>query len=89
MVAHIRFFGIKIGARMAGVGSLTEIGEGSLLGFGCVIQMNVKLRRHVVVGSNSVVKRNIPDYSVVDGNPAVVVMRYDQDQKRWAVVERR
>jgi len=41
-----------------------------------------------VVGSNSVVKRNIPDYSVVDGNPAVVVMRYDQDQKRWAVVEK-
>ncbi len=79
---------VKIGDRLAGLGAIVEIGEGSLLGIGCAIQMNVRIGRHVVVGTNSVVKRNVPDYSVVDGNPAVVVMRYDQQEHRWEVVKK-
>jgi len=74
---------VKISARIAGVNSVIEIGEGSLLGIGSVIQMNVRVGKHVVVGSNSVVKRNIPDYCVVDGHPAVVVMTYDPEKGRW------
>jgi acetyltransferase-like isoleucine patch superfamily enzyme len=45
--------------------------------------MNVRVGRHSVIGSNSVVKINVPDYSVADGNPASVIMTYDQADKRW------
>ncbi len=75
---------IKISARIAGAGSSLEIGEGSLLGFGSVIQMNVQLGRHVIVGSNSVVKRSFPSYCVVDGHPATVVLKYNEEDERWA-----
>jgi acetyltransferase-like isoleucine patch superfamily enzyme len=77
---------LRIGERLSGVGAVIEIGEGSLIGVGCAIQMNVRIGRHVVVGANSVVKKNLPDYSVAEGNPAAVVMRYDQQEKRWAIV---
>ncbi len=73
----------KIGCRVAGEGSFIEIGQGSLLGVGCNIQMNVKIGKHVVVGSNSVVKRSVPDYCVVSGNPAEVVLRYSFEEERW------
>jgi acetyltransferase-like isoleucine patch superfamily enzyme len=79
---------VKIGARLAGSGSSIEIGAGSLLGVGSVVQMNVKVGRHVVVGSNSVVKRSTPDYCVVDGNPAAVVLRYNQDEDQWQPPEK-
>lgn len=77
---------IKIGDRLSGVNSIIEIGSSSLIGIGSIIHMNVRIGRHVVVGANSVVKRSIPDYSVAEGNPAVVVMRYDEEQKNWTVV---
>jgi len=74
---------VKIGDRVGGVDSFLEIGEGSFLGIGSIVQLNVKIGRHVVVGSNSVVKRNVEDYCVVDGNPATVVLRYQPDSDRW------
>jgi acetyltransferase-like isoleucine patch superfamily enzyme len=79
---------VKIGDRLTGERSLTEIGEGSFLGIGCVIQMNVRIGKHVVVGSNSVVKKSVPDFSVVEGNPAEVVMAYNQIEDRWVNLKR-
>jgi len=73
----------KIGNRLAGERSVIEIGEGSFLGIGSIVQMNVKIGKYVVVGSASVVKRNIPDYCVVDGSPAAIVLRYDPEVDRW------
>jgi len=74
---------VKIGNRVSGIGSVIEIGEGSFLGVGCVLQMNSRLGKHVVVGSNSVVKGRFPDYSVIDGNPAVSVMSYLPEEGMW------
>jgi acetyltransferase-like isoleucine patch superfamily enzyme len=74
---------VKIGARLTGATSRIEIGEGSLLGIGSVIMMNVKIGRHVVIGSNSVVTKSIPDYSVADGKPAKVCMKYDPASDSW------
>jgi acetyltransferase-like isoleucine patch superfamily enzyme len=73
----------KIGARLDGANSVTSIGDGSFLGVGSVIAMNVKLGRGTVVGSNSVVKRNCPANVVVEGNPAKVVLKYDAEADRW------
>jgi acetyltransferase-like isoleucine patch superfamily enzyme len=73
----------KISDRLEGENSFIEIGAGTLVGIGSIIHMNVKIGEHVVVGANSVVKRSIPPYSAVDGNPAVVVLRYDVEEGRW------
>ncbi len=74
---------VKIGARLTGATSRIEIGEGSFLGIGSVVMINVKIGRHVVIGSNSVVTKSIPDYSVADGKPAKVCMKYDAGSDSW------
>lgn len=58
------------------------IGEGSWLGENvCVIGANVG--RHCVVGANSVVTHDIPDYSVAVGAPAKVIKKYNHQTKQW------
>ena len=74
---------VKIAGRFGGAGSSTEIGAGSLLGAGSVVQMNAKIGKHVVVGSGAVVRGRVPDYCVVEGNPAAVVLRHDAEHDRW------
>ena len=59
-----------------------NIGDGSWLGYGVVVLPGVNIGRHVVIGANSVVTRDIADYSVAVGSPAVVVRRHDPD-KGW------
>jgi acetyltransferase-like isoleucine patch superfamily enzyme len=36
-----------------------------------------------VVGANSVVTRDVPDYSIVVGAPARIIKRFDVDAKIW------
>ena len=78
----------KIGARYLGKNSIVEIGPGCFLGIGSAIQMNVRLGSGVIVGTNSVVKASVPDFCVVEGNPAKIVMRYDPQQDRWSAADR-
>ena len=49
------------------------IGSGSWLGTGVVVLPGVTIGRHVAVGANSVVTRDLPDFSVAVGSPARVV----------------
>jgi|TARA_B110000263_G_scaffold52468_1_gene43915 acetyltransferase-like isoleucine patch superfamily enzyme len=53
------------------------IGADSWIGSGAVILPGARIGRHVVVGANSVVRGEIPDYSVVVGSPGRVVRRHD------------
>ena len=53
------------------------IGADSWIGSGAVILPGARIGRHVVVGANSVVRGEIPDYSVVVGSPERVVRRHD------------
>lgn len=53
-----------------------KIGDGSWLGYGSVVLPGVTIGQHVVVGANSVVTSDIPDYSVAVGAPARVIKRY-------------
>lgn len=54
-----------------------------LIGANSTILSGVHIGQHVVVGAGSVVTKNIPPYSVVVGNPARVVKRYDFEKKIW------
>lgn len=53
-----------------------KIGDGSWLGYGSVVLPGVTIGRHVVVGANSVVTHDLPDYSVAVGVPARVIKQF-------------
>jgi acetyltransferase-like isoleucine patch superfamily enzyme len=73
----------KIGERIQDEDSFVEIGNGSFIGFGSVILPNVRIGTHTVIGANSVVTRDVPDYAVAGGVPAVVLKRYDFEKGEW------
>jgi acetyltransferase-like isoleucine patch superfamily enzyme len=56
------------------------IGHDVWLGAGAVILSGVTIGNGAVVGCRSVVTRDVPDYAIVAGNPAVTIrMRFDPD----------
>ena len=63
--------------------SKVVIGEGTWLGTNVVVVGNVRIGKHCVVGANSVVNKDIPDYSVAVGMPCRVIKRYDFETKEW------
>lgn len=58
------------------------IGEGSWLGENVCV-CGASIGKHCVIGANSVVTNDIPDYCVAVGSPARVVKRYDKNIKEW------
>jgi acetyltransferase-like isoleucine patch superfamily enzyme len=66
--------------------SPVKIGDHSLIGMGAVIQPGVTIGKHCVIGANSVVIHNIPDYSVAVGAPARVIKQFDPVTSQWIKV---
>ena len=64
----------------------TSVGDGSWIGEHVCI-FGAKIGRHCVIGANSVVNRDIPDFSVAAGAPARVIRRYDSEKKVWVRAE--
>lgn len=62
------------------------IGDGSWLGYGAVVLPGVTIGRHCVIGANSVVTGDIPDFSVAVGVPARVIRQYKKDDG-WVKVD--
>ncbi|GHU05615.1 putative lipopolysaccharide biosynthesis O-acetyl transferase WbbJ [Spirochaetia bacterium] len=46
----------------------------------------VKIGKSSIIGSNSVVTKNIPDFSIAVGNPARVIKKYNFNTKRWEAI---
>jgi len=63
------------------------IGDACWLGDHAAILAGVNLGKHVVVGANATVTRDVPDYTVVAGNPARPVSRYDPERRKWVPME--
>jgi len=61
---------------------VVEIGDGCWIGENACI-LGVKIGRNSVVGANSVVTKDIPDYSVVVGAPAKIIKRYCSESGQW------
>lgn len=59
------------------------IGEGSWIGINAAILGNVVIGKHCVIGANTVITKNIPDYSVVVGNSGRIVKHYDTETGKW------
>lgn len=56
-------------------GQKVSIGDGSCIGINVVIVGNVKIGKHCVLGTNSVVTKDVPDYCVAVGSPAKVIRK--------------
>ncbi len=56
-----------------------KIGKGCFIGGNSVIMMGVTIGDFVTVSPLSVVTKDVPDYSLVSGNPARVFQRYDPE----------
>lgn len=59
-----------------------HIGDGTWLGENvCVI--GARIGRNCVIGANSVVTKDIPDYCVAVGSPAQVIRRFNLESEKW------
>lgn len=63
------------------------IGDDSWIGKQVSI-IGAKIGKHCVIGANSVVTRDIPDYCVAVGSPARVIKRYDFETNKWQRVDK-
>lgn len=62
------------------------IGDGSWIGRNSIIIGNVHIGKHCVIGANSVVNKDIPDYSVAVGAPAKIIKRYCFTENKWVKI---
>jgi acetyltransferase-like isoleucine patch superfamily enzyme len=63
------------------------IGDGAWLGENvCII--GAKVGKNSIVGANSVVTKDIPDYCVAVGTPAYITKRYHVEKKQWCMTDK-
>lgn len=68
-------------------GQKVSIGEGSYIGINAVIVGNVKIGKHCVIGANSVVTKDVPDFCVAVGGPAKILRKCNKDTGEWEKYE--
>lgn len=62
------------------------IGRGSFLGINSVVLMGVTIGEHAYVGAGAVVSADVEPYTLVVGNPARPVRRWDPEREEWVPV---
>ena len=62
------------------------IERGAHLGLGVIVMPGVTIGEEALVGAGAVVTRDVPPRTVVVGNPARVVRRFDAEREEWISV---
>jgi acetyltransferase-like isoleucine patch superfamily enzyme len=62
------------------------IGNRAWIGKNSVIAYDLEIGEHAVIGANSFVNKSVPAYTIVVGNPAVPVKKYDFNNQQWVAV---
>jgi acetyltransferase EpsM len=70
---HIEDF-VHISPNVALAGNV-YIGEGSHIGIGAAIIQNINIGKWCVIGAGAVILKDVPDYSVVVGNPGRIIKK--------------
>lgn len=65
----------------------TIIEDNVWIGNNCTILMGVKVGRSAIIGAGSIVTKDVPEKTIVAGNPAKVIRRYDDDLGQWVSAE--
>lgn len=60
-----------------------HIEDQSWLGSNSTIISGVHIGKHSIIGAGSVVTKDVPDFSIVAGNPAKVIKLYNFNTKQW------
>lgn len=61
----------------------TVIEDDAWIGSNSSIIQGITIGTHCIVAAGSVVTKSVPPYSVVGGNPARILRRYDFERKEW------
>ena len=72
---NVRLQPLKVG--------ITEIGDYSFIGAGCKILAGVNIGKNSIVGANSVVTCDVPNYCMVAGVPAKILKTFDFGLNKW------
>ncbi len=58
------------------------------IGANVFISAGVTIGKHCVVAGGSVVPKDVPDYTIVAGNPAKIIKRYNFESKVWERIDK-
>ena len=78
-----RYFGLEYG--QPSLKKAVKIGDNCFIGHGAIILMGVKVGAGSIVGAGAVVSKDVPENSVVVGNPARVVCTVDELVQRRGI----
>ena len=59
-----------------------SIGDNTWIGENVAI-ISCKIGKHCIIGANSTVNKDIPDYCVAVGSPAKIVKKFNTDLNKW------
>lgn len=68
------------------IGGSTEIGDYSYIGMNAAILQHLKIGRHVIIGAGAVVTKDVPDNTVMAGNPAGPVRDNLTKEEKWRMI---
>ena len=57
------------------------VNDKAWIGFNCIILKGVTIGEGAVIGSGSVVTHDVPDWSIVGGNPAVLIKKISENER--------
>ncbi|MBF7072233.1 acyltransferase [Glaciecola sp. MH2013] len=63
--------------------NIIQVGVNCFFGYGSTVIGNVSIGHGSIIGAKSVVLHDIPPFSIVVGNPAKVIKRYDFSSQKW------
>lgn len=65
----------------------TVVEDDVWIGGNSCINQGITIGTHSIIASGSVVTKNVPPYSVVGGNPAIILRQYDFEKQEWTKIK--